>query len=341
MPFVFSREALTKLPKSELLIEDRRDNPVRNRKTLFRLAQQNMIAYTYSEGVPGFASPGMNGHPFAAVVDQAAANARAEGTERFGSDFSLSPPQIAKVLGDIFEVLEGAIHWNAACRWNRLVVDGTWDGAPRYPRPAVKEPSPDRQVVSLALPRRYDWVRLLEPGARREIEAVLDELRKHQLGLPTSTPDLVVVALPEKFRSDIRFRTELTSLRFDEQRRLNGVYAEMEGLIGASDVILAVAVKKSLRSDRLYQPLYEANIMQLLLEGRLGAPLVEFEVHTLDSIGTRAKKIYEAASLAAVATRHAEPHRAVRELYEPPNAQDLVKRFLSFLEARTKLPGPP
>jgi len=50
--------------------------------------------------------------------------------------------------------------------------------------------------------------------------------------------------------------------------------------------LLAVAFKKSLRSDRLYQPLYEANIMQLLLEGQLDAPRVEFEVHTLQHLGT-------------------------------------------------------
>lgn len=52
--------------------------------------------------------------------------------------------------------------------------------------------------------------------------------------------------------------------------------------------------------------------------GKLGAPQVDFEVHTLESAGTAAVDTYRAASLAAVATGHSNPHRAVRDLYEPP-----------------------
>jgi hypothetical protein len=78
--------------------------------------------------------------------------------------------------------------------------------------------------------------------------------------------------------------------------------------------------------------------MQLLLEGELGAPQVDFEVHTLESAGTRAVDTYRAASLAAVARRGdadpPRPHRAVRDLYEPEHAEDLVKRFLDFLSVR-------
>jgi hypothetical protein len=108
----------------------------------------------------------------------------------------------------------------------------------------------------------------------------------------------------------------------------------LEGKLAASQIILGIALKKSLRSDRLYQPLYEANVMQLLLEGELGASRVDFEVHTLDSAGTAARDIYRAASLSAVATKDSSPHRAVRELYEPANADELVRRFYGYLEGR-------
>jgi len=103
------------------------------------------------------------------------------------------------------------------------------------------------------------------------------------------------------------------------------------------EIVLAVAFKVSLRSDRLYQPLYEANIMQLLLEGSLGAPRVEFEVHTLDRSGTDAVNTYAAASLFGVATARDDVHRAVRELYEPISATDLAKRLFSFLAERMSL----
>jgi len=189
-------------------------------------------------------------------------------------------------------------------------------------------------VAVLSLPRRYDWVRLLVPGAREQIEQLRTELRQHELSLPTSTPDIMVVALPEEYREDSLFRTELPNLSLRNQRVLTSAYQYMQGQIDAGEFILAVALKKSLRSDRLYQPLYEANIMQLLLEGRLGAPQVDFEVHTLESAGTRAIETYRAASLAAVAKGDAAPHRAVRDLYEPENAQQVTRRFLDFLNQR-------
>lgn len=77
------------------------------------------------------------------------------------------------------------------------------------------------------------------------------------------------------------------------------------------------------------------NIMQLLLEGKLGAPQVDLEVHTLGSAGTGARDTYRAASLGAVARDEANPHRAVRELYEPEHADQLVRRVLDFLNKRT------
>jgi hypothetical protein len=154
------------------------------------------------------------------------------------------------------------------------------------------------------------------------------------MDLPTSTPDLAVVALPSEFQNEQIWHKELPNLSKENQALLAGAHKLMAGRVEPGEILLAVAFKRSLRSDRLYQPLYEANIMQLLLEGRLGAPRVEFEVHTLDRSGTDAINTYTAASLYGVATEQPDVHRAIRELYEPPNATDLVKRLLSFLNKR-------
>src|SRR5262249_55940552 len=147
---------------------------------------------------------------------------------------------------------------------------GAWPTTPRYTRPQLP-PAPDRQVAVLNLPRRFDWVRMLEPDARDAVQAVRAALANHELLLPTSTPDILVVVLPEEYRDDPAFRTELPNLRHDAQGRISGAYRLLEGRIAAGEFLLALALKKSLRSDRLYQPLYEANVMQLLLEGKLGA----------------------------------------------------------------------
>jgi hypothetical protein len=337
VPFAFDPGLSSKLPEQLRPIEDRRNDPVRGRPTQFRLPQGNMMAYTFGDFVPGWAAGGINRLPFPQLLGRPIENAIAYGKQMFGQAFDVSSNQIAKVAGDIFQEVEAAALHNAACYWNEYMRGGGWHPGVAYKKPAVGAVS-SRQVAVVSLPRRYDWVKLLTPAAFNDIKAVRDDLARHQLLLPTSTPDLIAVVLPETGRLMSDFTTICTDLSHPEQRRMRFLYKELEGRVEAGEIILAIALKKSLRSDRLYQPLYEANIMQLLLEGELGAPQVDFEVHTLESAGTRAVDTYRAASLAAVARRGdadpPRPHRAVRDLYEPPNAEDLVKRFLDFLTLR-------
>ncbi len=337
MPFAFDPGLSADLADSLKPIEDRRDDPVRGRPTQFRLAQQNMIAYTFGDFVPGWAAGGINRLPFAQLLGRPIENAIAYGKQHFGQVFEVSSNQIAKVAGDIFQEVEAAALHNAACFWNLYMAGGGWKPTVGYKKPVVA-PAPNRQVAVVSLPRRYDWVKLLAPAAYADIKAVRDDLGTHDLLLPTSTPDLIVVALPDECRTLSDFTQVCTDLGHAEQRRMTALYKHLEGRVEAGEILLAIALKKSLRSDRLYQPLYEANIMQLLLEGELGAPQVDFEVHTLESAGTRAVDTYRAASLAAVARRGEKtpprPHRAVRDLYEPEHAEDLIKRFLDFLNIR-------
>jgi len=331
MPFSFSVVTTNALEPSRRSIEDRRNNPVKGRKTLFRLLQQNMLEYTFPF-VPGFGPSGVNSMPFKDVVQQSLSNALAEGAHLYHADFVVSANALAKVAGDVFEEIEAGTIWNATTRWNAYMRGDPWPSTPRLHRPSIQ--SADRQVALLSLPRRYDWVRLLEPKARTVVADLRAELANSDLSLPTSTPDMIIVRLRDEFAQDDRFVRELPDLSRQSQQILGRAYRAFEGRVRPEDIILAIALKRSLRSDRLYQPLYEANVMQLLLEGRLGAPQVDFEVHTLQSAGTAAQETYRAASLGHVAARHAAPHRAVRELYEPPSAADLVQRILTFLNLR-------
>jgi hypothetical protein len=340
MPFAFDPALSASLADDLKPIEDRRNDPVRGRPTQFRLAQYNMMAYTFGEFVPGWTAGGINRMPFPQLLDRPVKNAVEYGKQMFGQVFAVSANQTAKVAGDLFQDIEAAILHNAACVWNEYMKSGTWQASRSYKKPSLP-PKDTRQVSVVSLPRRYDWVKLLTPTAFADIEKVRAQLKQHDLLLPTSTPDLVVVVLPAGCRTDADFTTQSTGLVHLEQRRLYNLHKKLEGNVEAGEIVLAIALKKSLRSDRLYQPLYEANIMQLLLEGELGAPQVDFEVHTLESAGTGAVDTYRAASLGAVARRHdPEPprhHRAVRDLYEPANAEQLVKRFFDFLDTRMSL----
>jgi hypothetical protein len=343
VPFRFSAIDSEALPVGLRLIEDRRNNPVRNRETQFRLMQQNILAYTFPF-VPGFTGAGINNLLFKELVDQPLSNADLEGAHFFGADYDVSSNARAKVAGDIFEEVEAAIHWNTAARWNTYAATGTWPtSAPRYSRPSTQADQAKRVAV-LSLPRRYDWVRLLDGQAEQKVKALRDRLGTAGLTLPTSTPDLLLVVLPDSLLGDPVFRTELPDLSIASQGVLDKAYKVLEGKVGADGFLLAVALKKSLRSDRLYQPLYEANVMQIILEGDLQAEQVDFEVHTLDYQGTKADETYSAASLGLVASNHANPHRAIRQLYQPPTADAVVRRLLLFLDHRagtgpTPLPG--
>jgi hypothetical protein len=341
VPFTFSEAATRELPVEDLCILDVREKPVRGRNTKFQLAQQNMMQYTFGSFVPGFApdNPGVNGMKYQNLVSRALDNAAAEGRVRFGNEYHVSSNAIAKVTGDIFEVLSSAVLWNAAARWNKYMAEVRWPSFPRYARPGTR-PARDRQVAVLNLPRRYDWVKLLVPSAQAEIAEIRAGLSEKGMGLPTSTPDLAVVALPAEYQDDALWRTELANLKRVNQSVLSDAHQRLAGRVEPGEILLAIAFKVSLRSDRLYQPLYEANIMQLLLEGSLGAPRVEFEVHTLDRTGTDAINTYTAASLFGVAAGREDVHRAVRELYEPANATDLAKRLLGFLGERMTLVQP-
>lgn len=352
MPYQFSQVTTRSLQETARCVQDLRLAPVRGRHTQFRLMQQNMLAYTFDSFVPGFAaSTVLNDTPFAEVVQKPIGNANNEGLLFFGADYNVASNAEAKVAGDIFEVVTHAVFWNMAARWNSYMTGQPWNTQPRFTRPTVT-PDPARQIAVLNLPRGYDWVKLLVPAAQQSIDDIRTNLGdRHGLALPTSTPDIAVVVLPEAERIDPSWRRELPNLTAPEQLTLRNAYLGLEGRIEPGELIFALAVKRSLRSDRLYQPLYEANVMQLLLEGFLGAPRVEFEVQTLSLEGTAAQEIYRAASLYAVAIEQQslapgsqlDPdavtamHRAVRDLYIPTSARHLAQRLLDFLGTRMAL----
>ncbi|GLK16918.1 hypothetical protein GCM10017602_14000 [Herbiconiux flava] len=293
-----------------------------------------MLAYTFDSIIPGWAGPGINSMPFREVVQQPVENAHAEGQLLYGSDYVFAPNAASKVAGDIYELITSAVLWETAAAWNRVMRGQAWPTSPRYARPQVRA-SDGRQIAVLNLPRRYDWVKLLVPSAQQEITNLRARLGTHGLGMPTSTPDVAVVVLPETERQAPVWAQSLGNMSLASQRTLEGAHRVLEGKIEPGEIVLAIALKTSLRSDRLYQPLYEANVMEFLLEGHLGAPRVDFEVHTLSAEGTGALNTYSAAALSSAASDH--PHRAIRELYVPANAAQVVQRFIGFLNERTSL----
>lgn len=231
MPYQFSQIATTALPEELRLVQDLRLAPVRNRDTQFRLLQQNMLAYTFDSFVPGFsASAVLNDTSFGQIVQKPIDNANEEGALLFKADYRVTANACAKVAGDIFEVVTHAVLWNMAARWNAYMAGLPWNTSPRYHRPRTR-PDPARQIAVLNLPRGYDWVRLLDPVAQQGIEAIRENLStRHGLALPTSTPDIAVVVLPEREQANPTWRSELPNLRILHQSILRTAYQGLTGL---------------------------------------------------------------------------------------------------------------
>jgi hypothetical protein len=246
VPYQFSQVATRALPEQERCVQDRRLAPVRGRRTQFRLLQQNMLAYTFDSFVPGFAaSTVLNDTPFAEVVQKPIDNANEEGALLFGADYRVEPNARAKVSGDIFEVVTHAVFWNMAARWNAYMNGQPWNTQPRFAKPTVA-PHPARQIAVLNLPRGYDWVKLLVPTAQQSIDDIRSNLGdRHGLALPTSTPDIAVVVLPNAERADPSWQQELPNLRAREQNTLRSAYLRLEGRIEPGELIFALAVKRS------------------------------------------------------------------------------------------------
>jgi hypothetical protein len=53
----------------------------------------------------------------------------------------------------------------------------------------------------------------------------------------------------------------------------------LEDKIESTGFLFAIAVKRTTRSDRLYQPLFEANVLKYLIEVVLRGPAFRFYAH--------------------------------------------------------------
>ena len=104
-------------------------------------------------------------------------------------------------------------------------------------------------------------MRLLTADAVARVTQLREHLSEGEMTMPTSTPDIVLVRMPDGgVAADgvEAVRTDLPGLDHDAQRVVTSAHQWFEGAIEPNRLMAGVAIKKSLRSDRLYQQLYEA-----------------------------------------------------------------------------------
>jgi hypothetical protein len=248
----------------------------------------------------------------------------------YGSEFGIGTSAIAKVEGDVFELLEAGALWSAAAAWNRFMDSGNWDSA-AFTCPTGAVATPARKVAIVKLPRGYDATSLFKPAVRANIKAHESSLKLRGMELGLSSPDIVGVRLPDPLPATMApFLSSIHSLSADNLILLEGAHKLLENTIDATGFLLAIAVKRTTRSDRLYQPLFEANVLKYLIEFVLRGAAFRFYAHLNSFEGADVAGRYKAASLISL-IRGGTPGPAVDSLYLAVNPRDSAQSVLNDL----------
>lgn len=330
MPFVFNHASTCQNCLHGTCFEDRRNNPVRGRDTKFRFRQQAAMNCTFGDFMPGTDNDIDTARTFETYLSTFRANALTAGTLLFGADFDLKSSAIAKVEGDVFELLEAGAFWNAASAWNRYMDSDHWDSS-AFTKPIGSISTPTRKVAIVKLPRGYDATKLFKPEIRRSIQAHEHALQLRGMELGLSSPDIVGVRLPHPLPDHMRrFLEPVESLDAANLLFLEEAYKLLEDSIDGSGFLLAIAVKRTTRSDRLYQPLFEANVLKYLIENVLRGAAFRFYAHMNSFEGADVEGHYKAASLISL-IRGGNPSKAVDVLYKALTPRDSAQSILDDL----------
>jgi hypothetical protein len=297
------------------------------------MRQNTALACTFSDFVPGTDNDPVPHRTFSEYLTHIQANSLAAGQVLFANDFVVQGAAIAKVGGDIFELVEAATLWNAAAVWNNYMDTGNWTSEV-FSVPQGSVPTPSRKIAIVKLRRGYDPTLLFKDEVRREIKAHEQALKLRNMELGLSAPDIVGIRIPHPTPPEyLPFLTPLPNLGPDARDRVEQTHRAIEGTLDGRGFLFAIAVKTSTRSDRLYQPLFEANVLKYLVTEVLRGAAFRFNVHMGSFAGADVEGHYRAASLVSL-LKGGEPELAVDKLYlaEKPadTAQEVLNSFPFF-----------
>ena len=154
-------------------------------------------------------------------------------------------------------------------------------------------------------------------------------MKRRDMELGLSSPDLVGIRLPHPLPPELRpFLAPLPNLTEPNRAVLEGIYKSLEGKLEGRSFLFAVAVKRTTRSDRLYQPLFEANVLKFLIEKVLGGAAFRFFVHMGSLEGAAVEAHYKSASLLSL-IRGGEPSRAIDATYKAVRPAEAAQAILN------------
>jgi hypothetical protein len=280
--------------------------------------------------VPGTDNDPDPNRTFKDYREQAYANVKEAGALLWPGQFRLSDQQLAKVDGDIYEMMEAAALWNAASVWNNFMDTGVWTSSV-FTKPANAVATPKRKVAIVKMARGADTTKLLSPAARSEYQAFEKALQTRDMELKLSTPDILGLRIPDPMPAGFApFMHQLPDLTKPSQDILETSWKGIQDTLEGRHFLFAIAVKTSTRSDRLYQALFEANVLKYILGYVLRGPAIRFHAHLETFANADVSGRYRAASMTSLLAGGV-PTRAVDHLYLATKPRDTAQMILDEL----------
>jgi hypothetical protein len=309
---------------------DTRVNRIKGRETNFQVIQQRLMDCAFEDFVPGSANDPDPSRESLRYRQQATDNVLRAGQINFGADFKASKQQLAKVDGDVYELMEAAALWNAAAAWNVYMDTGVWTST-EFTCPASAVPTPTRKVAIVKMARGADTTKLLSPAARGEYAAFETALQKQGMELRLSTPDILGVRIPDPMPPGYgKFMNGVSDLSRTSQEHLETAWQGIQGSIEGRHFLFAIAVKTSTRSDRLYQALFEANVLKFIIGYVLRGPAIKFHAHLESFAGSDVVGRYNAAAMTSLLAGGTLT-RAIDVLYQARSPRDTAQMILDSL----------
>ena len=117
-------------------------------------------------------------------------------------------------------------------------------------------------IVKLPNASQLRFHDLYEDRARGYLEELFTSLRSQDIEMTMSNPDFVCIT---NLADDLGLPTETMSVGESSMSTLDTAYQKLSGHCSADSIPFAVTVKTSIRSDRRYQIVHEANVVKSLV----------------------------------------------------------------------------
>jgi len=313
---------------------------MKDRNTLYRIKQNAGLACAFDEWLPGFSASAPIDLPLLAYSEKIISNAKVAGSilesqvpNWFGdveAPFIITAGQSGKVRGDTFEMICRAIFWNCAALSRQ---------APAIPKnssfavPAsLQLLNEHREIAILTLGDNYDLKKLLRKEFAEQLSDFEKKLETQSTSISYSTPDVVCIDIssqPDEIKS--HFNTLIADLSPSNQATLSSARLKLEGRVDPKDVRFAAGIKTSIRSDRMYQFLYEANSWKFIWARAFKTNPSPYYVLTSQTFGANPKKL-ASVDFSSLELGANKARRAIDGVFTVRSPKDLIDWLAEVIE---------